>query len=69
MTEIIMWIKLNWKSILEIIGAVVSCATIIVKLTPTTKDDSILNTIIRFLSIFAIVNPDGSFIGKKEEEY
>ena len=65
--EIITWIKANWESILAIIGGVVSVATIIVKLTPTQKDDNVLATIIKILSIFSLVNPDGSFIGKKED--
>lgn len=67
MTELIMWIKTNWESVLAIIGGIVSVATIIVKLTPTQKDDNALATIIRILAIFSLVNPDGSFIGKKDK--
>lgn len=65
--EIITWLKANWDSILAIIGGVVSVATIIVKLTPTQKDDNALATLIRILSIFSLVNPDGSFIGRKDD--
>lgn len=65
--EIITWLKMNWDSVLAIIGGVVSVATIIVKLTPTQKDDNALATLIRVLAIFSLVNPDGSFIGKKED--
>lgn len=65
--EIITWLKMNWDSVLAIIGGVVSVATIIVKLTPTPKDDNALATLIRILSVFSLVNPDGSFIGKKED--
>ena len=65
--EIITWLKANWDSILAVIGGVVSVATIIVKLTPTQKDDNVLATIIKILSIFSLVNPDGSFIGKKAD--
>ena len=65
--EIITWLKANWESILAIIGGVVSVATVIVKLTPTQKDDNALATLIRILSVFSLVNPDGSFIGKKED--
>ena len=64
--EIITWLKANWESILAIIGGIVSVATIIVKLTPTQKDDNALATLIRILSVFSLVNPDGSFIGKKD---
>lgn len=66
--EIISWIKTNWSSILEVIGAIVTCATVIVKITPTQKDDNVLATIIKFLSIFSLVNPDGSFIGEKKKD-
>ena len=64
---IIGWLKANWESVLAIIGGIVSVATIIVKLTPTPKDDNALATLIRLLSVFSLVNPDGSFIGKKSE--
>ena len=59
--EIITWLKANWESILAIIGGVVSVATIIVKLTKTETDDKILAKIIKVLSIFSLVNPDGSW--------
>ena len=56
MTEIISFIQNHWDELLAIIGGVVSVASIIVKLTPTTKDDNVLNTIINFLAKFSIVN-------------
>ena len=65
--DIITWLKTNWDSVLAIIGGVVSVATIIVKLTPTQKDDNVLATLIRLLSVFSLVNPDGSFIGRKDD--
>lgn len=61
------WIVSHWDDVLAIVGGLVSVASIIVKLTPTTKDDSVLNAIIKVLAAVSIVNPDGSFIGKKEE--
>lgn len=62
------WIAEHWKDILAVIGGVVSVASIIVKITPTQKDDNILAKIIKILSIIGIFNPDGSSIGKKEEK-
>ena len=52
--------------LLEILGAVVAVATLVVKLTPTTKDDTVLAKIINILSALSLCNADGSFIGKKE---
>lgn len=62
------WIVSHWSDVLAIIGGVVSVASVIVKLTPTTKDDSVLNAIIKVLAAVSIVNPDGSLIGSKEEK-
>ena len=59
------WIQLHWKDVLTVIGGVVSVCSIIVKLTPSQKDDNILAKIIKLLAIFGIFNPDGSLIGKK----
>lgn len=59
------WIQTHGKDILAIIGGVVTVASLIVKLTPTPKDDRILARIITLLSAFSLCNPDGSFIGQK----
>lgn len=54
------WITTHWKDILAIIGGVVTVCSIIVKLTPTQKDDSVLAKIIKILSALGLFNPDGS---------
>lgn len=46
----------NIDSVFAVIGGVVSVASIIVKLTPTTKDDSVLEKVINFLDYFSVVN-------------
>lgn len=56
------WITNHWKDILAIIGAVVTTASLIVKITPTQKDDNILAKIIKILSAMGIFNPDGSMV-------
>lgn len=61
------WIQAHWKDILAIIGGVVTVASLIVKLTPTKKDDSVLAKIIKILAVLGLFNPDGSSIGKKAE--
>ena len=50
------YIMNNTETILAWVGAIVSCASIIVKLTPTTKDDSVLEKIVNFLDYFSVVN-------------
>lgn len=62
------WIMEHWKDILAIIGAAVTLATLITAITPTQKDDAILAKIIKILSAIGLLNPDKSFIGKKEEK-
>ncbi len=49
------WILNHWTDLLAIYGGVVAIATIIVKLTPSTKDDSILEKIIKILDHFSTV--------------
>ena len=52
--EIMEWIIANWESILLIISGVISVASIIVKLTPTPKDDAILAKVVSFLKILSL---------------
>lgn len=49
-------IAANAETILAWVGGIVSCASIIVKLTPTTKDDTVLEKVINFLDYFSVVN-------------
>ena len=56
MLNTIAFLKLHYDDILAIIGGIVSIATIIVKLTPSTKDDEILNKVINVLSKLSIIN-------------
>jgi len=48
------WITNHWVEILNIVAYVISGASIIVKLTPTPKDDEILGTAIKFLALFSL---------------
>ncbi len=66
MTEIINWFGENGQGVLAVIGAAVTLATAIVKLTPTPKDDAVLAKVIGVLAALSLVNPDGSFIGKSK---
>lgn len=46
----------NVDTVFAWIGGIVSCASIIVKLTPTTKDDSILEKVINVLDYVSVFN-------------
>lgn len=56
------WIQANWKDVLAIIGGVVTTASIIVKLTPTQKDDAFLAKVIKVLAALSLFNPDGKLV-------
>ncbi len=58
------WITQHYDEVLQLIGAVVALATLVVKLTPTQKDDKVLAKMIQVLSALSLCNADGSFIGK-----
>jgi len=48
------WITENFTTIMAIIGAVIVLARIIVKLTPTPNDDSILEKVVGFLKAIGL---------------
>ena len=46
----------NVDTVFALIGGIVSCASIIVKLTPTTKDDSVLEKVVNVLDYVSVFN-------------
>lgn len=62
------WITTHWDDVLTIIGGVVVAVSAVVKLTSTTKDDTVWAKILKVLSALSLVNPDGSVIGKKADK-
>ena len=60
--EIVAWFKANLGNIAEVIAYLIAGASIIVKLTPTIKDDNILKGIVKFLGKYIALDkfgPDG----------
>lgn len=51
------WINENWQELVGIVGGVVIAARIIVKLTPTPKDDAFLAKIITLLKHLGLYIP------------
>jgi hypothetical protein len=47
--QIVNWITSNWETVVALVGGIVLLARIIVKLTPTPADDSVLEKVVNFL--------------------
>ena len=57
MTDLFTWVTTHWAEILQAIVSVIGTASIIVKLTPTPKDDTILAKVVGFLGKWIALNP------------
>ena len=53
---VINWFTANWQNIVSVITGIIAVASIIVKLTPTIKDDNFLLAVIKFLSKYIALN-------------
>jgi hypothetical protein len=67
MGDIIAWVTSNWKTIIEIYLAAVGLASLIIKLTPTLKDDNILLGIVKFVGKWIAVDKYGPAEVKRPE--
>lgn len=56
MQEIINWFVLHWEDILQIYLGLIGVASLVVKMTPTLKDDTALKNVIRFVGKFLALN-------------
>jgi len=54
MTNIITWLTTNWEHLALIVTSMVTVASLIVKLTPTTKDDTVLTAIVKVLTAISL---------------
>ena len=50
----IAWIFDNWQTIAVVITGIISVASIIVKVTPTQRDDQALAKVLKVLAVFAL---------------
>ena len=53
---IVSWVTTNWADLIKIVLQAIGAASVIVKLTPTLKDDDILKGIVRFLGKYVALN-------------
>lgn len=56
MTNVIAFVTAHGADLLAIWGALVALASLVVKLTPSTKDDEILGKIIKAVEYLSIFN-------------
>ena len=54
--NIIEYVQANWQNIVSVYLAAVGLASVIVKLTPTLKDDDILKGVVKFLGKYIALN-------------
>lgn len=54
--SVVAYFQSHWADIVSIYLSVIGAASIIVKLTPTLKDDDVLKGIIRFLGKYVALN-------------
>jgi len=55
-TAAIAYITANWANIVSVYLQIIGVASLIVKMTPTLKDDDVLKGIIRFLGKYIALN-------------
>jgi len=56
MSEIFTWIQTHWVDIAAVYAGIVAVASIIVRLTPTLKDDTVLLAITKFIAKYLALN-------------
>jgi hypothetical protein len=56
MPDIITWVSANWGMVIQIYLSVVGLASLIVKITPTLKDDDALKGFIKFVGKWIAVD-------------
>lgn len=55
-TAIVTWVTTHYIEIVDLWLKVIGVASIIVKLTPTLKDDDVLKNLVRFLGKYVALN-------------
>lgn len=48
------WVTAHWKDILDVVAYTVAAASVVVKITPTPKDDTVLDKVIGVLAILGL---------------
>ena len=59
LSSIIAYVQAHWTDLLAIITQVIGIASIIVRFTPTLRDDDILKGVVRFVGKYIALNRSG----------
>ena len=66
--EIITWFTAHWDEILAVYTGLVAVASIIVRWTPTLRDDSALLAVVKFLGRYVALNRNMDDEGERNAE-
>ena len=55
-TSIVAWVQVSWPQMVEALLLLIGAASVIVKLTPTLKDDDALKWVVKFLGKYIALN-------------
>lgn len=53
---IVGWVTGNWDDMIKLILQIIGVASVIVRFTPTLKDDDVLKGVVRFLGKYVALN-------------
>lgn len=59
MGNVITWGQAHWQDVLTVIAYMIATASVIVKLTPTLKDDDVLKKVISFIGKYIALDKYG----------
>ena len=48
------WLMMNWSDLLLIVTGIITTASVIVKLTPSQKDDAVLAKVLKVLEFLSL---------------
>lgn len=55
-SKAIAWLQANWETFIALYLQIIGLASIVVKLTPTLKDDDALKWVVKFLGKYIALN-------------
>lgn len=54
--DVVAYVQANWDDLIKVYLQIVGLASVIVKLTPTLKDDDVLKNVLRFVGKYVALN-------------